>query len=238
MGPPSARVGEYRRPARGDRRRRVILRRVNITRRPTHFGTQSLQGLDQHGSLDGHVQAAGDARAAQRLLRRELLANRHQPGHFGLGDSDFLAAPSGELQVGDPEVGELLDIGCCVHESLHSERPAKGNGGIFARSPRASRGSTSAVAMGMARAWQPRPNDLAAAVATLLGDGDFSLSLAACGPPSGAPWATLPGVRGPGGPNNCLQLKARAQIPGYNSPATNRAKAGQSNDCALRAWCP
>ena len=30
-----------------------------------------------------------------------LLADRHEAGHLGLGDRDFLAAPGGELEVGD-----------------------------------------------------------------------------------------------------------------------------------------
>ena len=38
---------------------------------------------------------------------RELLADRHEAGHLGLGDGDLLAAPVGERQVGDVEVGEL-----------------------------------------------------------------------------------------------------------------------------------
>ena len=32
---------------------------------------------------------------------REFLADRHQAGHLGLGDGDFLAAPVGEREVGD-----------------------------------------------------------------------------------------------------------------------------------------
>ena len=34
---------------------------------------------------------------------REFLADRHQAGHFGLGDGDFLAAPVGKRQVGDDD---------------------------------------------------------------------------------------------------------------------------------------
>jgi hypothetical protein len=47
------------------------------------------------------VDAAGDACALERLLLRELFADGHQAGHFGLGDADFLAAPGGKRQVGD-----------------------------------------------------------------------------------------------------------------------------------------
>jgi hypothetical protein len=63
-----------------------------------------LQGLDQHGGLDGHVQRTGDARALQGLGGGEFLADRHQARHFGFGDLDFLVAPVGQLDVGDDVV--------------------------------------------------------------------------------------------------------------------------------------
>ena len=44
----------------------------------------------------------------QRLGLGELFADRHQTGHLGLGDADFLAAPGGQAQVGHVEVGEIL----------------------------------------------------------------------------------------------------------------------------------
>ncbi len=49
-----------------------------------------------------------DARAAQRLLGAVFLARRHQAGHLGLGDGDFLAAPFGEADVLDDVVGGRL----------------------------------------------------------------------------------------------------------------------------------
>ena len=44
-----------------------------------------------------------------------LLADRHQAGHLGLGDLDLLAAPVGELEVGDLVVGEVLGFGAGIH---------------------------------------------------------------------------------------------------------------------------
>ena len=41
---------------------------------------------------------------SQRLLRRVLLADRHQRRHLRLGDGDFLAPPGGKSEVGDVEV--------------------------------------------------------------------------------------------------------------------------------------
>ena len=57
------------------------------------FGAQRFERLDQHGGLDRHVQGAGDARALERLLLRELVADCHQTRHFGLGNGDFLVRP-------------------------------------------------------------------------------------------------------------------------------------------------
>jgi hypothetical protein len=52
------------------------------------------------------VQAADDARAAQRLLLAIFAAQRHQPRHLGFGDGDLLAAPIGERNIGNLAVGE------------------------------------------------------------------------------------------------------------------------------------
>ncbi len=104
---------EHRRAAGGDRRGRMVLSRIDIAGRPAHLRAQRVQGFDQHRRLNGHVQGAGDARAAQRLLRRELVANRHEPRHFGFGNLDFLAAPVLEREILDDEIGLSLD--CCIH---------------------------------------------------------------------------------------------------------------------------
>ena len=42
----------------------------------------------------------------KRLLGAVFLARRHQAGHFGLGDRDFLAAEFGERDVLDDVVGK------------------------------------------------------------------------------------------------------------------------------------
>ena len=47
----------------------------------------------------------------QRLLRAVLLAHRHQAGHLGLGDGDFLAAPVGEADILDDVVGDAASGG-------------------------------------------------------------------------------------------------------------------------------
>ena len=85
----------------GDGGRRVILRRVDVAARPGDLGAERRQRLDEHGGLDRHVEAAGDARALERLRRAELFAQRHEAGHLFFGDADFLAAPLGKLDVRD-----------------------------------------------------------------------------------------------------------------------------------------
>ena len=56
-------VGEDGDAGGGDGGRGVVLGREDVAARPAHLGAEGLQGLDQHGRLDGHVQGAGDARA-------------------------------------------------------------------------------------------------------------------------------------------------------------------------------
>ena len=92
---------EHRRAGGGDGGGGVVLRRVDVARGPAHVGAERLQRLDQHRGLDRHVERAGDARALQRLLGAVFGASRHQAGHFGFGDGDFLAAVFGQLHIGD-----------------------------------------------------------------------------------------------------------------------------------------
>ena len=97
--------GEHRRAGRRDRRRGVILGRIDVARGPAHVGAERLQGLDQDGGLDRHVQGAGDARALERLALGVFGPRRHQARHLGLGDGELLAAIVGKLDVGDGVIG-------------------------------------------------------------------------------------------------------------------------------------
>ena len=92
---------EHRNAGGGNRRGRVILGRIDVARGPADVGAERLQGLDQHGGLDRHVQRAGDARALERLRLGEFGAGRHQARHLDLGDGQLLAAPFGEADVLD-----------------------------------------------------------------------------------------------------------------------------------------
>ena len=102
----------------GDRGGGMILSRIDVARAPAHFGAERRQRLDQHGGLDRHVQRAGDARALEGLLGTVLFARRHQAGHLGLGEGQFLAAPLGEADIGHDVVvlvEVLLLFGCGAH---------------------------------------------------------------------------------------------------------------------------
>ena len=68
--------------------------RVHVTTRPGNFRTQSGEGLDEDGGLDGHVQATGDPGTLQRLVVGILRPGSHKTGHFVLGELD-LSAPEG-----------------------------------------------------------------------------------------------------------------------------------------------
>ena len=122
---------EHRRAAGGDRRRGMILGRIDVAGGPAHVGAERPQRFDQHRGLNRHVQRAGDARAAQRLLRSVFLACRHQAGHLGLGDGDFLAAPFGEADVFDGVIGGRgfglrcggHDDPCCWKSCASAARP-------------------------------------------------------------------------------------------------------------------
>ena len=99
---------EHRRALRRDGGSRVVLGREDVARGPAHVGTQRLQGLDQHGGLDGHVQGASDAGALERLGFAKLGARGHQARHLGFSNIDFLATEIGQRNVSYHIVGHSL----------------------------------------------------------------------------------------------------------------------------------
>ena len=104
--------GKYRNAGSGDGSGGLILSREDVAGRPAYFGAQCSQGFDQHGGLDGHVDAAQNLGTLERLLAGVLAAQAHQCGHFRLGDDDFAAAPVGQADVSDLVVGEgVVDHG-------------------------------------------------------------------------------------------------------------------------------
>ena len=95
---------EDRDAGRRHRRRGLILGGEDVARAPADLGAERGQGLDEHRGLDRHVQASGDPRPGERLLRAVVIPQRHQTGHLRLGDGDLLPSPSGEGRILDFEV--------------------------------------------------------------------------------------------------------------------------------------
>ena len=111
--------GKYRDTGSSDSGSSLILSREDVARRPAHFGTQGNQGFDQHGSLDGHVDAAQNLRALERLFCCIAATQPHQSRHFGLGDEGFAAAPLGQGHISDFIVSKT----CRRVYSAHQEPP-------------------------------------------------------------------------------------------------------------------
>lgn len=65
-----------------------------------HLSSEGREGLDEDGGLQGHVEAAGDAGALQRLGLAVQLPHLHEAGHLVFGDVDGLASPFSQADVG------------------------------------------------------------------------------------------------------------------------------------------
>ena len=74
-------------------------KKKTYARRPGHLSTESDEGLDQDGGLDGHVQASSNASAFERLGGRVLLPHIHETWHLTLGDFDLLTAEGGKGDI-------------------------------------------------------------------------------------------------------------------------------------------
>mmetsp|Transcript_17318 Transcript_17318/g.34925 ORF Transcript_17318/g.34925 Transcript_17318/m.34925 type:complete len:401 (+) Transcript_17318:560-1762(+) len=94
----------------GNGRSGVVLGGEDVARGPTDLGTKSLEGLDEDGGLDGHVQGAGDVGASKRVLALALSADAHKTRHLNLGNIELLAAELGELNVLDKRVLANLEV--------------------------------------------------------------------------------------------------------------------------------
>ena len=101
----------------------------DVAARPAHLGAQLDQRLDEHRGLDGHVQAADDAGALQRVLALVLGAKRHQTRHLHLGQLDLLATKAHGLgrQVLHLEGQEVGG----VEDGVREERVVLGELGSF-----------------------------------------------------------------------------------------------------------
>ena len=81
------------------------------------------QRLYQDGGLNGHVQRTGDAHAGQWFVLGVLPADRHQAGHFVLGNGNLFAAPFGQREICHFEFGGGLVDCCSAHLLYFSDYP-------------------------------------------------------------------------------------------------------------------
>merc|ERR1712032_1494374 len=70
----------------------MILSAENVARAPSDLGTQGCQGLNEHTSLNCHVQGTTDVQAFQRLCWAKLSASCHQARHLMFCKSELFAA--------------------------------------------------------------------------------------------------------------------------------------------------
>ena len=84
----------------GDGGSGVVLGGEDVARGPADVRAQGVQGLDEHGGLDGHVQGAGHAQALEGLLVAVLADALHESGHLALGELHLFLAEIGQGHVG------------------------------------------------------------------------------------------------------------------------------------------
>jgi hypothetical protein len=76
----------------------VVLGGEDVARAPADVATEGLEGLDEDGGLDGHVEGAGDTGTLE-VVGVVLLAAGHETGHLNLGNLNLLAAIIGKGDV-------------------------------------------------------------------------------------------------------------------------------------------
>ncbi len=79
----------------------MILGGKDVAGSPADVRTEKLQGIDKHGRLNGHVQAAGNLQAFKRLPRTVFFTNGHEPGHFVFRKLHLLVSEVGLGQIGN-----------------------------------------------------------------------------------------------------------------------------------------
>jgi hypothetical protein len=88
----------------------VILGREDVTRAPTNVSSKSLQGLDEDGGLDGHVEGSRDTGSLEGLFLSEFLSAGHKPRHLYLGKLYILSAIIGEGNVGNYRLSKKVHV--------------------------------------------------------------------------------------------------------------------------------
>jgi hypothetical protein len=96
--------GEHRRARGGDGGGGVVLRAEDVARGPAHLAPSACS-VSISTAVWMVMCSEPVMRAPLSGCARRILADRHQAGHLGLGDGDFLAAPGGQGQVGNGRIG-------------------------------------------------------------------------------------------------------------------------------------
>merc|ERR1719235_425310 len=77
----------------------MVLSAEDVAGAPTHFGSQGSQGLDEHTSLDGHVQGTVDVHALEGLAWTELLTSLHETWHLNPCQVQLLSAELSQAHI-------------------------------------------------------------------------------------------------------------------------------------------
>jgi len=91
--------GEDRDASSGNSSGSVVLGGENVAGRPGNLSTESNEGLNEDGSLDGHVETTSNAGTSQGLLSSVLGTGLHQTGHLVLGELDFLSTEGSKTDI-------------------------------------------------------------------------------------------------------------------------------------------
>lgn len=79
----------------------IVLRGQRVGRDQHNLGPAGLEGARQVGGLGGHVETTGHAKALERLLSIESVADAGQDGHVLVGPQVVLLAERGEFGLGN-----------------------------------------------------------------------------------------------------------------------------------------
>lgn len=88
----------------GDGSGGVVLGAEDVAAGPGNLSTESSEGLDEDGGLDGHVKATSDAGTGERLVGSILGSGLHETGHLILGELDLLAAKGSKGKISNLEL--------------------------------------------------------------------------------------------------------------------------------------
>lgn len=79
----------------------VVLGGVDVARCPSDLRSESVEGLNENTSLDGHVERSRDAGAFKGLVVLVFFTESHETWHLNLGEFVFTTAEGGEAHILD-----------------------------------------------------------------------------------------------------------------------------------------